>query len=472
MDARTRQPAVKTSAAASLPIPRSLRRAVLPLLLVVVAAIGFILRGDDLRTWWLSRQSVSELRTRTQSSPHDPLVWYIYGQKLLRDNQADAAGLAFQQAAQSLPYGASDSVAEKINANCGYLLARQGQAQDATKYLDFAHKLNDEDPLVAVGYGILFAQQKKYAYAATQFRLATAVDPHNAEAWFRLGSALNADSKFAGADDALRHALAIAPNDAASHAELAHALASRDQSAEALNEYRRAHDLAPDNEGYAALLGTTLAQSAHTQADYQDAARLMDMAFKRHPDDASLANVLGALHTRFNAPNLALPYLQRSVELSPHEAEGWYNLARAQQMLGHTSDAAQAQKRFQFLQRLVSEISVASKHIAVAPNDPVWRIRVAKLYAQEGNLEAARAQYSIALSLQSDNVEARQAVSDLRRRLREQKTPAGGPAAASLGPPPPPGLQIYDPDHELPAFQPQAAAPATEAGKPPPANSK
>ena len=451
---RTTQSDTKKVMASDRSISRSLYRAGMLVLLVIVAAAGLFLRGDDLRTWWLSRYSLTELRAQAQHSTNDPLVWYLYGQRLLREGQADTALPVFQQAAQALPSGPGGTLSEKINAYSGYLLARQGQTKEAMTCLDYAHKLNDEDPMIAVGYGILFELQNKHTYAVTQFRLASTLDARNVEAWFRLGSALDADSKFPEAADALRQAIALVPNDAVCHATLGHALAAQNQSEAALTEYRRAHDLAPDNEGYTALLGTMLAQSAHSPADYQEAARLLALALKQHPNDASLAVTLGSLHLRFNAPQLAVPYLERSVMLLPREAEGWYNLSRAQKLIGNTAAAAQAQKRFLALRDLASEMSIATKHIATELRDPGWRVRIAKLYIQQGNPEAARAQYAIALGLQPTNAEAKQAFNLLTRRLAQQKPSASG-TNISLGPPPPPGLQIYDPDHTLPSFHPE-----------------
>ena len=449
-------------------LSRLLHRAVLLILLASVAVAGLFLRGDELRTWWLSRYSLNELRAQAQHSHNDLLLWYVYGQRLLREGQADTALPVFQQAAQALPYGAASTLAEKINAYSGYLLARQGQAIEAKTCLDYAHKLNDEDPMIAVGYGILFEQQNKHTYAVTQFRLAATLDARNVEAWFRLGSALDANSQFAEAEDALRHAIALVPNDAASHAALGHALSAQNQSDAALKEYRQAHTLAPNNEGYAALLGTMLAQSARAPADYQEAARLMAMALKRHPNDASLAVGLGSLHLRFAAPRLALPYLERSVTLLPREAEGWYSLSRAQKLVGNTAASAQAQKHFLALRDLASEMSIATKHIAITMRDPGLRVRIAKLYMQQGNPEAARAQYAIALGLQPTNVEAKQSFDALTRRLAQQKTSVPG-TNVSLGPPPPPGLQIYDPAHTLPSFHPEVH-PEVHSGAAPPPN--
>ena len=433
------------------------RRVVLSLVFLFVAALGLAQRGDDLRAWWLNRKPLEALRVQNRSVPDDPLVGYIYGQKLLVNGQADAALSTFQQAVRALPHGANSTLAEKLNAHAGYLLARQGESSDALACLDRAHSLDDEDPLVAVAYGILFAAQNKTDFAITQFRLASTLDSRNAEAWFRLGSALLAAGQAKDAAGALRQAVKLVPRDAASHAELGRALAAQNQPEAAGEEYRSAHNLAPANTEVAVLLATTLSQSARSRPQYQEAAALLSAAYKQYPNDASLATTLGALHLRFDAPALAKTYLERAVTLAPREAQGWYNLARAQQLLHNPDAAARSQARFHALDTLASEISIATKHVAAAPNDASWRLRLATLYIQQESLEAARAQYAIALGLQPDNAAAKRAFDDLSLRLHRQAPATPGEAAVTLGPPPPPGLQVYDPKHELPAFHAESA---------------
>ncbi len=432
--------------------------------LALVLVAGVARWGGEARLWWLNRQSLDALRAQALAHHGDPLLWSVYGQHLLFAGQGDEALAVYREAAQAMPSGDHSALAEHVNAHLGYLLARQGTPKEALPPLDFAAKINDDDSLIHVGYGIVFAAQNKFDFAATQFQLAATIDDANTEAWFRLGSAWSEQKQYTEAAVALRHALAQTPGDAACHAELGRVLAAQNQTPAALDEYRAAHRLAPDVATYAILLGTTLAQSAHSIDEYHEAAGLLTDVAKARPDDSDLLGALGGLHLRFNAPALARPFLQAASDAQPDKAENWYALARAETLLGHAPAASSAQARFQTLRTLFGDLNVATKHVASDPHDAAWRLRIAKLYIQIGNLEAARAQYAIAAGLQPDNAETKRAFGDMTQRIaRESATRQSAGRTGTLGPPPPPDLVIYDPNNELPAFRPTPDAPPANA---------
>lgn len=432
------------------------RLAVLSGLLIALSALGWSLYGEKAHIWWLGRQPLDALRSHAIASNSDARTRYEYAQRLLHAGDTTSALTMYQRAYEALPGEDKSPLAAQIVAHVGYLLARQGDAQEADVWLSRAHKLNDEDALTAVGYGILFTLRGKYDYAGNQFRYATELDGSNVEAWFRLGETLTEDGKARLAIEPLRRAARLAPNDAAIHSSLGHALALQSRFPESIAEFRKAAALDSATINYKILLGSALAQNAQTPADYQEAITLLEAGHRAYPSDANLDFTIGELHLRFNALPQARVHLLQCVQRLPGREEAWYNLARLEQRLGHSGEAAAAQARFKSLHDLSNQVSVAEKHAANSPGDLPARLVLAPLYRQQGKLEAARAQYGIAVGLNPGHPKAKRAFEELSRQIAALHTRADAPT--SLGPPPPPGLQVYDPNHELPAFRPETNA--------------
>lgn len=321
---------------------RPARMALLLVVLGLAVVLALTLRAEDLRTWWMNRQSLETLRAAAQRPDADARARFYYGRRLLDRNRREEALAAFQEAERALPSDANDALAEKILAHLGYSLAYFDRADAAAPILQRARKLNEDDPLVAVGLGLVFATRRQHDPAIIQFKLATALDPHFGEGWYRLGNSHIANREFEPAVEALKRSIALAPKNIASHLQLGAAYSGLRRFEAAIREYRIAHDLAPQNLEIKATLGEALALSARKQEEFREAAALLEEVAQKQTKAHRVLFALGQLYMRFNILPQARAYLQRSVDIRPKRLEGWHNLALVEGRLGHTEAAQKA----------------------------------------------------------------------------------------------------------------------------------
>jgi len=419
---------------------RGYRLAALLVLLVVAGGVATASRWTELREWWLERQSAESLRTSAQSEGADASLLFIYARKLVRDGKPEEAVDALTKAEQKLPPDSKGKTPQRILAYLGYLLARQGDGSRATPYLTRAREMNELDALPYLGFGIIFAERQMPKFALTQFEVATQLDPENVEAWYRLGKAAIENLKAQQGIEPLKKAIALAPNDAESHAQLGIAYAVQSQFAKAVPEFRRSVELAPDQEEYRALLANALAMNARNDAEYREAAILLEEARKSRPGDDNLLLTAGLLHLRFNDVSKAKERLEESVRIAPKNASAWYNLSVVEQRQGNTSGYEAARKRFQKLTDIHTNTVNLEKSVASKPRDAELRLQLSKAYKHAGNLTGAYWQLTIAKRLAPENRVVARSLEALSRDMPPSAMSRSNAAAMpgeSPGPPPP-----------------------------------
>jgi tetratricopeptide (TPR) repeat protein len=414
----------------------------LVLILVVVAAAGTIYRREPIREWWYARKSLEQLQQASQSPQADPLILLVYGEKLTASGRHREALDAYRAAAAALPSGATGSLAARIYARFGHALAREGLDAEAVPVLNRAQALDDENPLVYLGYGMVFAQRQMYQFAETQFQLAANLAPDTPEPWYRLGKCHNDNVKPQQAIEPLKRALALAPNSAAIYAELGHAHAYQAEFEPAVQYFRKAVELEPENAHYERSLATAIGMKARKQDEYQEAARLLAKCLEKDPNDNYVVFALGQLHLRFNAVVEAQQYLQRAVLLRPQSAEAWYNLARVEQRLGNEKAAEKANAEFRRLSELHDNAVIAEKKVASDIKNPQLRVELARRYRESGNMIGAYWQFMTALKLKPDMPGVRKEFEEVTKAYqeiisRQVRISARPNDENTMGPPPP-----------------------------------
>jgi tetratricopeptide (TPR) repeat protein len=416
----------------------------LVVILILAATAGWVVRGNDIKEWWLSRQTIDALRGSVDSSQSDPLTTLVYSEKLIKADRIQEARESLRKAEQSLPPGASDAVAGRINARLGFLLAQNGEDTEAVTYLKRARSINDENPLVPLGFGLVFLHQKRLDYAETQFQLATNLDPSNAAGWYLFGKVSNLNSKPNQAVNPLKRAIALNPNHAPSHAELGDAYAFQALFPQAVEQFRLAVNLEPSNPENRRALGAAIAGSARNRTQYEEAAKLLEKSLNDQPNNEYLAFTLGQLHLRFNNLEPARIQLIRSTKLRPGYTEAWYNLARVEQRLGDDAASKRANAEFERLSALHDNTVIAEKRVAANSKDSHARIELARRYTAAGNIVGAYWQYMTAIKLQPDNKDVRQEYFKIARQFQKheelRRNTHQKDDVNSMGPPPPPEL--------------------------------
>src|ERR1044071_7311337 len=97
------------------------------MLLVILAAFvvggAIVLRSRGSDEAWLANRSLGELKRLADTRGSDPLPCVVYGEKLARNNRAQAALEAYQRAFEMLDRDRHDALALRISSRMGYQLA-------------------------------------------------------------------------------------------------------------------------------------------------------------------------------------------------------------------------------------------------------------------------------------------------------------------------------------------------------------
>jgi tetratricopeptide (TPR) repeat protein len=106
-------------------------------------------------------------------------------------------------------------------------------------------------------------------------------------------------------------------------------------AARALSAIERALDLQPARADWRVRKAVCLFAAGQSQS----ARQLAIMLAEEPPSDPAACDRLGYLLSRVDEHELSLRAYRRAVELEPHNAGTWYNLAVVQRFLGHLGDA-------------------------------------------------------------------------------------------------------------------------------------
>ena len=182
------------------------------------------------------------------------------------------------------------------------------------------------------------------------YRSAIAADPHYADAYGDLGSALALSGKWEEAAEQLRKAVAIRPSDALFHANLARVLARLGQDAESAKELKTAYSINPrDRHVLTALADRTL-----RSGDPASAVRYLKEALALYPKSAALHDRLSYALTKAGDLVNAQAHAEEAVTYDPSSASARMNLGSILLLRRNLPDA----------------ISAYRAAVKLAPDDP------------------------------------------------------------------------------------------------------
>ncbi|HEY9867688.1 MAG TPA: tetratricopeptide repeat protein [Candidatus Obscuribacterales bacterium] len=154
------------------------------------------------------------------------------------------------------------------------------------------------------------------------YRSAIAADPHYADAYGDLGSALALTGKWDEAADQLRKAVALRPSDALFHANLARVLAKLGKDAESAQELKTAYGLNPKDRHVL----TALADRALRSGDPASAVRYLKEALELYPKSAALHDRLSYALTKSGDLVNAQAHAEEAVTYDPSSPSARMNL--------------------------------------------------------------------------------------------------------------------------------------------------
>jgi protein O-GlcNAc transferase len=160
-----------------------------------------------------------------------------YGVAYLQQADLDHAIMQFRAGVAMAPQSA------QLHYDLGLALKLKDDLNGAIGELTRAAGLDATLPDPAYTLGVIYMQQGRFAEAAAQLRMVTALQPANGEAWAMLGGVLKDSDDSAGAIDAIHHAAALEPEQPSLHVQLAALLVRTGQPAQAVAERKLAADL-------------------------------------------------------------------------------------------------------------------------------------------------------------------------------------------------------------------------------------
>jgi tetratricopeptide (TPR) repeat protein len=263
----------------------------------------------------------------------------------------------YDEALPGLEKGFAQSADAAVKRAAGLQLQRAytGLRRDA-KAVDVAlelTRLHPKDPEVLYHASRLYAN-----FAFVTLQKLSQVAPDSVWVHLAAGEANESQGMDDGALRDYRAVLALDPRRAGVHFRIGRVLLSRSQKgnsggndeAEAVREFQQELELDPTHANASYELG-----EIHRKAGELDKAReFFEAALKHYPEFEEALVGLGRTLIALAKPELAVPHLQKAIELNASSEVAYYQLAQAYRALGDATAQAKALAVFEQLQNAAS----------------------------------------------------------------------------------------------------------------------
>jgi protein O-mannosyl-transferase len=187
------------------------------------------------------------------------------------------------------------------------------------------------------------------------------------------------------------------PNSWMAHLNMGHAYVEQGDGRSALREYREAEKLAPDVPDPHYNVGYRL----DVNGDYPGALAEFAQAVKIDPKFSLAYYGQGNVLRKTGQLPAAVQAYKQAVTVEPTYADAWYNMGFTQEML-HDSESAK---------------SSYAQALQIKPDYPGARENLARIFVQQGNMNAAIEQYELAITANPQDVQCTIALLRLLSRL-------------------------------------------------------
>jgi serine/threonine protein kinase/tetratricopeptide (TPR) repeat protein len=215
---------------------------------------------------------------------------------------------------------------------------RARQVQPAIQPAPASAGVAAADPLAAYRLGLQFLNNKNYAEAVNQFKLAESAGKPSYDVLYNLGRAyrqygqsvkdrdknlFNENMKFAAEE--FERAAALKPNAVDAYFQLGMSYHDLALYANSISAFKNALQYAPGDSAIYYQLGTvSMDQGYNLEAE----AYFLE-GLKINPDHALILVALGSLYIKMNQTQAAISVLRQATQREPALWEGWYELGRA-----------------------------------------------------------------------------------------------------------------------------------------------
>lgn len=386
--------------------PRWLRL-LLTALLAAAAALGAWRWAGEAR---LHRAGVPELTAITAREPDNAAAHYYLGRARRQAGQHAAAIEAFRKALAADPRDLRSRKALVLS------LLTLGRDDEAGPELDPIRAEAPESGVVHVALGQFAAHAGDAAAAIEEFRRATAVDPREAEGWYRLGLTLGQSHQFTEARRALDHALELEPGNADILTARGFCDLDSGRTAEAIPWLRQAVSVSPGHPEANRYLGEALYLQPGPPAQMEEARACLRRAVRSAPDFSDAWFWLARAALRLGATDEAIRSLQQVLNQKPDNEAALQLLGQTCLRTGKRQEGERLLARF----RKAAEFDVAmislQKRAVAEPARADLRLRMARLLAGRGQWAAAAGQYEQAVRLDPRDETARRELDAARAK--------------------------------------------------------
>ncbi len=271
----------------------------------------------------------------------------------------------YSEALPGLEKGFHHSLDPEIKRMCGLQLERAyTEVKLDSKAVEVAIELNrlyPEDPEILYHNGKIFGN-----FAFLNIQKLAQVAP--ASVWRHLAVAEASESQ--GAYDTAigeyRQILGLNSHRPGIHYRLGRTLLARsrqttsaEDTAAALKEFELELQLDPSNANAAYEIG----ESYRNSGQLEEAQKFFEQALKYYPEFEEAHLGLAAVLMSLDRSGLALPHLQKAIELNSGNEVSWYRLSQVQGRLGNASEQQRAFAQFQQLRNQKSSQQEAGKQL-------------------------------------------------------------------------------------------------------------
>jgi tetratricopeptide (TPR) repeat protein len=352
-----------------------------------------------------------------------------------REGQDQQAATLYQQAIDS------DPKYSKALVNLGLLLAQHGQVARGEQQLRAAIQIDPGDPAAYTALGMIQGKTGRGAEAIESFRKVVALQPDSADAHLNLGIALVDQYDRAGGFKEFQQAASLAPRSPAVHYNLGRFYFETAMYDDARKELEQAVRLDP-NDGPALYF---LALAAKQDNDLARSSELFEKLLALQPENPDAQFLLGQNLEHQGNTSEAVAHWKLALEADPNYSQALYNLARALKK-ANDPEAQKYQDRYDQLQKdqqISDRVQQLGNFALAASTAQNWPQAFAQMqeavqlcgacqeaghlhknlgwmYFRTGKLQEAEKEMGIALRLDPNDGDAKQALAAIQKARAQQ----------------------------------------------------
>ncbi len=306
--------------------------------------------------------AIDTYREGLVNAPDDPLLLYITGLSLLRQNKLEEALLEFSKAARAAAGSAyAGGIAVQARAHMGQIYFRQGNLEMAADSLSDVVRLAPDNGKYRYNLGVVYLRLNRPRDALAEFRLALDAGTNEAQVYRALAQAFQSP-------------------------EL-------NQPALAIRALEKGLYLRPDDIDTLFQLGDLY----YGQSDFLPAARSFAQIVNITPGDANTESAylrLAQEYSQMERHNDAIDVLEKAAAINPQNVRIYYQLGQVYERAGRRDLAVQNWERaLRDADAAAAEGSAAGGVQLERDDERAIRLAMARAYRSDGAHELALRQY-------------------------------------------------------------------------------